>query len=238
MSADDPVRNERDSKQQEQRTIGAAERLGTEGAGGYEIERTLEGVDKRTQMRTEVYPDKRMEKRADSADDGRMNDAEEPDVGPRRQVSVELGARTYRVSTTATSQQLDEIVQMVEQRALQVGGRRGVTEESVVLASLALAHELSKEKARADWLGERLEVTQQGQRVTERSIVRLGERVTALEEQNEQLRGQSVRVRGLLEAMLDRVERALEQVQVGGVSSMARGLDGEVRDDMEDGEDR
>lgn len=236
MSADDPYRNGLESQQREQRSVGVVSRSGMDGVDAYQVEGVMEGVGNGAEMRIKMHADKPTQKRFDSGHEARTSSGEQSGVGPRRQASVEVGGKTYRVWTTATPEQLDEIVQMVEQRAFQVGGRRGVTEESVVLASVALAHELSKEKARAEWLGQRLEVAKQGQQVTERSIVRLGERVASVEEQNERLREQSARVRSLLEAMLDRVERALDQVH--GAGALARGQEqgGELHD-VEDGED-
>lgn len=68
----------------------------------------------------------------------------------RRTVMVSLGGQRYRVVTTGTDEELARLVGMVESKAREVGGRRGLTPDCVLLTAIAFAYEAETQRSRAD----------------------------------------------------------------------------------------
>ena len=134
---------------------------------------------------------------------------------------VEVGGQVLRVSTSLTQEQLDEAAAVVEKRARRVGGRRGVTQEALVLSAIMSEVELSRHKARADWVVERLE-----QRVEELGLVvhrverdngDLRNRLEFVQMERDELVEEVGRMKRALEASLGVVERALAAVSDGEI---------------------
>lgn len=66
-----------------------------------------------------------------------------------RMVQLRVGGQTYRVNTTATEDELARLTAMVEQKLSVVApGGRMVNPQALLLAALALAHDLEEERAR------------------------------------------------------------------------------------------
>lgn len=148
--------------------------------------------------------------------------------GERCLRKVEVGGQVLRVSTSLTQEQLDEAAAVVEKRARRVGGRRGVTQEALVLSAIMSEVELSRHKARADWVVERLE-----QRVEELGLVvhrverdngDLRNRLEFVQMERDELVEEVGRMKRALEASLGVVERALAAVS-DGVSEGEEGVE-------------
>ncbi len=66
-----------------------------------------------------------------------------------RQVQLRIGGQTYRVVTTASDDELHHLAHIVEEKLVQVAGPgRMVNPQALLLAALALAHDLEEERAR------------------------------------------------------------------------------------------
>jgi cell division protein ZapA len=66
-----------------------------------------------------------------------------------RTVQLRVGGQTYRVNTTADDDELARLTALVEQKlALVAPGGRVVNPQALLLAALALAHDLEEERAR------------------------------------------------------------------------------------------
>lgn len=66
-----------------------------------------------------------------------------------RQVQLRIGGQTYRVVTSASDDELHRLTLMVEDKLTQVAGPgRMVNPQALLLAALALAHDLEEERAR------------------------------------------------------------------------------------------
>ena len=70
--------------------------------------------------------------------------------GRRRTVSLSIAGRQYKVVTTAGDGELQRLVARVEEKVKLVGGSRGATPDAILLAAIALAHDVEQEAARAD----------------------------------------------------------------------------------------
>ncbi|AKT36421.1 cell division protein ZapA [Chondromyces crocatus] len=68
----------------------------------------------------------------------------------RRTVQLRLGGTTYRVVTSASDEELQRLAAMVDQKlaALSAPGRP-LSPQSMLLAAMALAHDLEEERARS-----------------------------------------------------------------------------------------
>jgi len=68
-----------------------------------------------------------------------------------RTVQLRVGGQTYRVVTSATDDELDRLRLLVEDKLAQVAPPgRPVNPQALLLAALALAHDLEEERARYD----------------------------------------------------------------------------------------
>lgn len=67
-----------------------------------------------------------------------------------RLVELVIAGRRYRVKTTAGEQELKELVSIVESRVSAVGGGRGATPETILLAAISLAHDLVECRAKSE----------------------------------------------------------------------------------------
>ena len=66
-----------------------------------------------------------------------------------RQVQLRIGGQTYRVVTSASEDELHRLTLMVEEKLTQIAGPgRVVNPQALLLAALALAHDLEEERAR------------------------------------------------------------------------------------------
>jgi len=66
-----------------------------------------------------------------------------------RQVQLRIGGQTYRVVTSASDDELHRLTLMVEEKLTQIAGPgRMVNPQALLLAALALAHDLEEERAR------------------------------------------------------------------------------------------
>ncbi|MDC0749780.1 cell division protein ZapA [Polyangium mundeleinium] len=66
-----------------------------------------------------------------------------------RQVQLRISGQTYRVVTSASDDELHRLTLMVEEKLTQVAGPgRMVNPQALLLAALALAHDLEEERAR------------------------------------------------------------------------------------------
>src|SRR5438093_227378 len=73
-----------------------------------------------------------------------------------RTVELRVGGQTYRVVTSATEAELAHLAGIVDRKLAQVtGANRAPSPHSLLLAALALAHDLEEERARASALVER-----------------------------------------------------------------------------------
>ena len=70
--------------------------------------------------------------------------------GRRRTVNLTIAGRQYKVVTTAGDRELRRLVARVEEKVKLVGGSRGATPDAILLAAIALAHDVEQEAARAD----------------------------------------------------------------------------------------
>jgi cell division protein ZapA len=95
----------------------------------------------------------------------------------RRTVQLRVAGQTYRVVTTATDGDLKRFLSVIEDKLGEVNPRgRPMHPQSLLLATLALAHDLEEEKARAQRIEKRARET----------LSRLLERIdAALEEGDE-----------------------------------------------------
>lgn len=73
-----------------------------------------------------------------------------------RTVHLRVGGQTYRVVTSASDDELQRLAAMVDQKiAAVVPPGRAVTPQAMLLAAMALAHDLEEERARSSALAER-----------------------------------------------------------------------------------
>jgi cell division protein ZapA len=73
-----------------------------------------------------------------------------------RTVQLRIGGQTYRVVTTASDEELQRLASVVDQKiATVVPPGRAVTPQAMLLAAMALAHDLEEERARSAALAER-----------------------------------------------------------------------------------
>jgi cell division protein ZapA len=68
-----------------------------------------------------------------------------------RVVQLRVGGQTYRVSTSATEEELARLVAVVNGKL----GGRPMTPQNMFLAAIALAHDLEEAQARADGVAQR-----------------------------------------------------------------------------------
>jgi cell division protein ZapA len=74
----------------------------------------------------------------------------------RRTVQLRLGGQTYRVVTSATDDELQRLAAMVDEKLAAVSPPgRPITPQSMLLAAMALAHDLEEERARSAHMEER-----------------------------------------------------------------------------------
>ena len=74
----------------------------------------------------------------------------------RRTVEVRVAGQSYRVVSTAPGEELARLAGMVETKLGEVGGGRGRAQpQAILLAAMALAHELQEERARREVLERR-----------------------------------------------------------------------------------
>ncbi|WP_044245804.1 cell division protein ZapA [Chondromyces apiculatus] len=68
----------------------------------------------------------------------------------RRTVQLRLGGTTYRVVTSASDEELQRLAAMVDQKLAAIAGPgRPLSPQSMLLAAMALAHDLEEERARS-----------------------------------------------------------------------------------------
>lgn len=68
-----------------------------------------------------------------------------------RTVHVRIGGQTYRVMTSASDDELQRLAAVVDQKlAVVVPPGRPVTPQAMLLAAMALAHDLEEERTRSD----------------------------------------------------------------------------------------
>lgn len=68
----------------------------------------------------------------------------------RRTVQLRVGGQTYRVVTSASDEELQRLAAVVDQKlAAVVPAGRAVTPQAMLLAAMALAHDLEQERTRA-----------------------------------------------------------------------------------------
>jgi len=74
----------------------------------------------------------------------------------RRTVQLKVAGQTYRVVTSASADELAALTEAVDAKIAAVTPKgRAITPQSLLLAALALANELSEERARRDALERR-----------------------------------------------------------------------------------
>ncbi|WP_437316278.1 cell division protein ZapA [Sorangium sp. So ce385] len=67
----------------------------------------------------------------------------------RRTVQLRVGGQTYRVVTSASDEELQRLAAVVDQKlATVVPAGRAVTPQAMLLAAIALAHDLEQERSR------------------------------------------------------------------------------------------
>jgi cell division protein ZapA len=72
-------------------------------------------------------------------------------MGGGRTVQLRVGGQSYRVVTSASDDELERLTLIVEQKLSQVAPPgRPVNPQALLLAALALAHDLEEERARHD----------------------------------------------------------------------------------------
>ncbi|WP_437778874.1 cell division protein ZapA [Sorangium sp. So ce1097] len=68
----------------------------------------------------------------------------------RRTVQLRVGGQTYRVVTSASDEELQRLASVVDQKLTAVvPAGRAVTPQAMLLAAIALAHDLEQERTRA-----------------------------------------------------------------------------------------
>ncbi|MCC6551504.1 MAG: cell division protein ZapA [Polyangiaceae bacterium] len=68
----------------------------------------------------------------------------------RRNVQLRVGGQTYRVLTSASDEELQRLAAAVDQKlAAVVPSGRTITPQAMLLAAMALAHDLEEERARS-----------------------------------------------------------------------------------------
>jgi cell division protein ZapA len=68
-----------------------------------------------------------------------------------RTVHLRIGGQTYRVMTSASDEELQRLAAMVDQKLTAVvPAGRAVTPQAMLLAAMALAHDLEEERTRSD----------------------------------------------------------------------------------------
>ncbi len=68
-----------------------------------------------------------------------------------RTVHVRVGGQSYRVTTSATDAELTRLASLVDEKiATVVPSGRTVTPQAMLLAAMALAHDLEEERARVE----------------------------------------------------------------------------------------
>jgi cell division protein ZapA len=73
-----------------------------------------------------------------------------------RAVQVRVGGQTYRLVTSASEEELLRLASMVDQKLVAtLGPGRPATPQSMLLAAMALAHDLEQERVRAAALAAR-----------------------------------------------------------------------------------
>lgn len=103
-------------------------------------------------------------------------------------VQLRIGGQSYRVVTSASDEDLQRLAAVVDQKlATVVPPGRAVTPQAMLLAAMALAHDLEEERARADQQRSRVEA----ERMNAAAIAE--------------------RARGAFGRMLERVDAALAQ---------------------------
>lgn len=74
----------------------------------------------------------------------------------RRTVQLRLGGQNYRVVTSASDEELQRLAAVVDKKLAEVApGVRTVSPQSMLLAAMALAHDLEEERARSARLRDR-----------------------------------------------------------------------------------
>ena len=74
-------------------------------------------------------------------------------AGAGRTVHLRIGGQTYRVMTSASDEELQRLAAVVDQKiATVVPAGRAVTPQAMLLAAMALAHDLEEERMRSDAL--------------------------------------------------------------------------------------
>lgn len=73
-----------------------------------------------------------------------------------RTVQLRVGGQTYRVVTSASDEELQRLAAVVDQKlAAVVPAGRQVTPQAMLLAAMALAHDLEEERARSSTVTQR-----------------------------------------------------------------------------------
>ena len=94
----------------------------------------------------------------------------------RRTVQLRVGGQTYRVVSSASEVELQRLAEIVEGKLAEVvPPGRAVTSNSVLLAALALAHDLEEER------GRREELERRSREVLRKSLTRVNEALHQVE---------------------------------------------------------
>jgi len=73
-----------------------------------------------------------------------------------RTVQLRVGGQTYRVVTSASEEEIRRLAAIVDEKlAAVVPAGRPVTPQAMLLAAMALAHDLEEERSRADGIAGR-----------------------------------------------------------------------------------
>src|SRR6185503_11324623 len=91
----------------------------------------------------------------------------------RRTVQLRLAGQTYRVVTTAGDGELKRFVSMIEEKLSAMPRGKALHPQALLLATLALAHDLEEERARSERIETRAKET----------LARLVERIDAVLEE-------------------------------------------------------
>ena len=68
----------------------------------------------------------------------------------RRTVQLRVGGQNYRVVTSASDEELQRLAAVVDQKlAAMAGPGRAISPQAMLLAAMALAHDLEEERARS-----------------------------------------------------------------------------------------
>jgi cell division protein ZapA (FtsZ GTPase activity inhibitor) len=86
-----------------------------------------------------------------------------------RRISVTLGGKRYHVVTTASQEELEGLVALVEEKARAISGGKGGTSDGILLAALAFAHEAQLQRDRANQMSEK------AQALAEAMLAEIGE---------------------------------------------------------------